>query len=1207
MSKIHISYEEDQKARRIAQSEFSKHVVVEAGAGTGKTATLIARIVFWSLTEGWKKHGKTHEAKEDIALAVAKGIASITFTDNACKEMAERLGYAYQALVSSSSLNARTVVGLDIKGLQEKISEEEIKQRALALLSVCDQFQIQTIHSFCRNILIRFPRQAGLHLYFVLDAEQNIVERFITTLLLEDLQDAYYGSEKHHKHYKFLLSQQKPVHEIARVLRDLLYKGSTGEGLKAQSITPQQIKRKYQLIARVIKQVFEKYDALPKPLPARSVHHKIKGFLAAWLEFFNAYDESQDFQEHETALIQLWDILKKEYSTAETNIKKKCEPPTSKKPRYPDNILDLQKEFQELVPLLDDLRIFHPYSLSLLQELLADLLPELKRRLQQRGVLGFEDLLREAKDLLKDRKDIAVQIGSELDLLMVDEFQDTSVVQCEFLDALVLDVEKMGETAPKLFIVGDPKQSIYGWRQANIGSYFSFVEKILQQGGLRLDLVLNYRSTPRILDEVTAVFAPIMHLEDEMQPDFIPLLPNRSKEVYTQKEDDIDPIEYWISWSDPSEGKTAAETGRKNQAKMIVEDIIKQKQRREKAFQFSDFAVLFRSKSNIDLLVEVLQEHNIPYVVSGDENFYRRKEIIDVVSFLLAIFEPSDQVSLVGLLRSKLVGLPDFALYPLWREGFPQYFLEASRRTDIVEKLDHFCSVLQEESQKQADLLQGVDLGNWIERFRIVILSIIELRADMQTLPTDLFFNKLRRRSLLEVLESSVSQASYRLNNLELFFLELFEKVEQSSGNWAEVLLFLRQAIQREEAKTEASSKETTSNAVRILSIHKSKGLDFRQVYIVDIERTPPNFKSIPTIVEKVGDDMAYSLLGFSSFGVQELLQKEARREFYERVRVFYVAMTRAKERLVLIGNFINKSSSAMLGRPVSRSTSFLGLLFAKEKDCLGRLQASSEVFWSQIGSLSEKAYPMTFQLEDTFFRVGYSSVEQILDEKIQGEYSEQELDASVVDEWENWKSRQEWTKKAEKRKLGERNSSLLNLLRKREYCNDHKDVNDEQNLLERAYLNILEIQNSLLYVGGISEKSFFNWKKKIERQFFETGSEFRALANSIELLGKLSIARELNLPELQYQGETILLNPEEHHAQRQEYWIQGIVEQEEAYLLVEVVWDWKKIQKDLAIEGTQELLIHKASRHLEEYFSLSKPFQPAFFDLGSGELIRLD
>ena len=1203
MSAEIVELQEDQKARWVAQSEFSKHIVVEAGAGTGKTATLIARIVFWSLTDGWQKYAASYDSYDDIALGVAEGVASITFTENAVKEMAERLGLAYQALVSKKS-----VIGLNHDELQQHFqgNQEEIAQRSLALLGVCSQFQIQTIHSFCNSILTRFPRQSKLHLSFTLDAEQDITERFIRELILEDLQDAYHGSKRHRNHYRHLLAKRKSFPQLAGVLRDLLAEGVNKETLLYQSCSPANTSKQYREIQQLIELCLTQYNALPKALPARSVHNDIKAFLEEWQRFFEEYDEDNASQIQEELLEKHWLRLDQEYSTAETNIKKKTEPPTANNPRYPDTILDLTELFQDLYPRLKDLRAFSPYSLNLLQELFGSLLPRLQTRLRQKGVLGFNDLLRNAKDLLQSRPAIAKQCAANLDLLMVDEFQDTSEVQCQFLDALVFAVERTGAQAPRLFIVGDPKQSIYGWRQADIASYFSFVQKVIAQGGLKLSLVLNYRSTPRILEEVSAVFAPIMHRKDGFQPAFVPLIPNHKTERYQEERDQISPIEYWISWGDPADGKSNTEACRKNQAKMIVEDILKQKESKSaEDFSFSDFAVLFRSKSDIDLLITVLQEKNCPYVVSGGENFYRRKEIIDTASFLLTLFEPSDQVALVGLLRSKMVGLPDLALYPLWMEGFPQFFLEAALRSesDTSEKLEHFCAVLQKETEKQAELLDGVDLGNWIERFRLVILICLELRKDMQILPTDLFFNKLRRRSLVEVLEASMPQASYRLNNLELFFLELFEKVEQSSGHWADVLLFLRTAIQNEEAKKEASLKDFAQNSVQIMSMHKAKGLDFKQVYIVDLERAPApaHARAGSTILKEIDSGVVHSLLGASSFGVQKLQEKEKQRESYERVRVLYVAMTRAKERLVLIGNFVGKKSSSLLGRPVSKATSFMGLLFAEENENLGRLQALSEEFWSGVTELENQEFQLSFLVGNLHFRRGFSEVEPLEDKIMEVVEFGHSNDA-----WEKWKERQVSTKLEESKRIGERNSSLLNLLRAREFHRNLSQEGGESAEVERAYQNLVECQNLLLFYGGISLDAFAFWRRKIEQELFDRASTYRNVSGSLTLLSQLQLPAQLSLPELQFQGEILLLDPMAHHAQRQEYWIQGILEREEEYLLVELVWDWKKIQQDLNIQSTEPLLIHTAAKELEKSFPAEKPFRPAFFDLANNELIEL-
>ena len=131
-------------------------------------------------------------------------------------------------------------------------------------------FKFRRFILFVEIFLFGFPRQAGLHLYFVLDAEQTIVERFITTIVLEDLQDAYYDSGKHQSHYRFLLSDQISMSEIARVLRDLLYKNISASDVTDQTISPEKIKEKYKQIVFLIEDILGKYDALPKPFRSNS-------------------------------------------------------------------------------------------------------------------------------------------------------------------------------------------------------------------------------------------------------------------------------------------------------------------------------------------------------------------------------------------------------------------------------------------------------------------------------------------------------------------------------------------------------------------------------------------------------------------------------------------------------------------------------------------------------------------------------------------------------------------------------------------------------------------------------------------------------------------------------------------------------------------------------------------------------------------------
>ena len=146
------------------------------------------------------------------------------------------------------------------------------------------------------------------------------------------------------------------------------------------------------------------------------------------------------------------------------------------------------------------------------------------------------------------------QVQSGIDLLLVDEFQDTSQIQCELIEALALDPSS--SKLPSLFIVGDPKQSIYGWRNADISAYFRFVQRLKTFAAQRTPeasciqhLYQNFRSTPTILSEVEQIIEPIMLPTPGLQPPFQSLIGVRTEEVYSEESGDcVSPVEYWVTW-----------------------------------------------------------------------------------------------------------------------------------------------------------------------------------------------------------------------------------------------------------------------------------------------------------------------------------------------------------------------------------------------------------------------------------------------------------------------------------------------------------------------------------------------------------------------------------------------------------------------------------------------------------------------------------
>ena len=177
---------------------------------------------------------------------------------------------------------------------------------------------------------------------------------------------------------------------------------------------------------------------------------------------------------------------------------------------------ELPKQIGALRDGISSFPRWNPEGLQSLVPVVQDVLERASESMRRVGAVPFARLLRGTRDLLVARPDIAQLLRSRMDQLLVDEFQDTNAIQCDVVRILALSGPM--ETRPGLFLVGDPKQSIYGWRQADLRAYNGFVEEILALGGTKSILSVNYRSTPTILREVERVHGYLMNRTPDVSP-----------------------------------------------------------------------------------------------------------------------------------------------------------------------------------------------------------------------------------------------------------------------------------------------------------------------------------------------------------------------------------------------------------------------------------------------------------------------------------------------------------------------------------------------------------------------------------------------------------------------------------------------------------------------------------------------------------------
>jgi ATP-dependent helicase/nuclease subunit A len=508
--------------------------------------------------------------------------------------------------------------------------------------------------------------------------------------------------------------------------------------------------------------------------------------------------------------------------------------------------------------------------------------------------------------LFEDHPDVLASERRKINQLLVDEFQDTDVVQCAIVSCLAFGGPD--EESPGLFVVGDPKQSIYGWRNADLEAYDTFCGQVHEHGGRTYPLVQNFRSTPVLLEEVGRSVRPIMREEAGLQPRFTELLPSeRTREWTGFHEGRWAPVESWVSWSSSEDGNANPKTG-SIEAAEIESDAVARDIRAlhlECGVPWKDFGVLFRTTSRLDLFLEAFRRNGVPFVVTRDKQYFRRREIIEAAALVRLIVNPTDQVALLTFLRSPLVGVPDAALIPLWRREFPRLVIDLENRAQSSPALER---VVREAAGALPDNVPGLEeIGDWEENLLAALETLAMLREAIRSEPPDSFIERLRRTTLIEAGEAARFLGQYRVANLERFFRRLRMSLDEGGGDVQAVLRGLKRSVTEAHEAEEALPKDAAEDAVQIMTIHKAKGLEFSHVYLVQLDAKTRQSETDQTDADRRWGSEGpeeYSLFGSQTLGFDRVSERRKRVVAAEQVRIFYVALTRARDRLVLAGNW---------------------------------------------------------------------------------------------------------------------------------------------------------------------------------------------------------------------------------------------------------------------------------------------------------------
>jgi ATP-dependent helicase/nuclease subunit A len=827
----------DKKDRDLARMSLDASVVVEAGAGTGKTTLLTDRILFLVLAGE-----KPLRVEEVVAL---------TFTEKAAGEIKVRLSERLAELAGRLSGGAvseaaeeraeRTIEELRVRF---KTADAKILERARAALEDLDKAPIGTIHSFCSQLLRLYPVEAGVDPGFRVDEGEGFSDLFVSEWakwLDEEL------GERPPRRARWLeLLGAVSLEELEGLARQL---GS-------ERFDPESVGARDPAAASALRAL----AASAAKLPVGRVKPQ-GGILDALAEIEKRLEAAAGAAEAEDPPLDA------------------VEPPEPRNAKWPKKWEEDEAgaELYERLSLVA--KAASPRGEAVTRKaarLLAPFALRLRREYARRGWVSFDGLLRRARDLVRDAPRPREELKRRFAAILVDEFQDTDPLQGELLLFLSEGPGRAAHAwrdvvpAPgRLFVVGDPKQSIYRFRGADIAAYEGFIGRLRENGALACDLTANFRSVPGVVGPVNDVFSVVMRAEPGAQPGYKGILPAKPGKEGSGVQ--------VVAIVDPS-GEADAAACQRTEAAWVVKRILSEPER-----PLKDFAVLLRSSAPLPAFLDAFKRAGIPYAVEIERHFYGSPEVGDLINLLRALDDPDDRIAVTGLLRSPLAAVSDDGLLSLARAGALDYRKDPPAR-----------ALPEDERRAAARLFE----------------ALRSLRARAGRVPLGELVADALSATRLPELAARAYHGQQTVSNLLKLQRLAAEASESRGATLKEFVAEVEESARESRREGESPLADERLEAVRIMSVHKSKGLEFPVVFAANLSARPAAGEKAAARPDWTTGRTALRVGGAASAAAALADAREKRMERRESVRLLYVAMTRAKERLILIGREKPESGS---------------------------------------------------------------------------------------------------------------------------------------------------------------------------------------------------------------------------------------------------------------------------------------------------------
>ena len=759
-------------------------MLVEAAAGTGKTTSLVDRMVNLVGT----------------GRARASNIAAVTFTVKAAAQLRERFQEA-----------------LEKAGQSDAVAE-------------IDRGFIGTTHAFCARLLRERPVEAGL------DPEFEELDEVVARTVTSDFFNRWY--EAHHDE----TAEARDVGLDRTTLRSMFERLAdhpdvvpVSERLPRPDLAG--------LIRRVLELVDDAAELLPDPIDGAD---KFQTLIVT----LRRLRESRDLEGDLEAQLRFLDDANHTSSVKLTQYRWAPHGKTAKAhwEQYEQFVVGTLRpellRFQEHV---------HGVAIELLRAPLVEFAAERRRN----GTLTFQDLLVCARDMLRDHPNVRRYFQRRYTHVLVDEFQDTDPLQAETLlyltgsDVAEKNWKRLKPRPGSLFIVGDPKQSIYRFRRADITTYLLVKERMDEV----VELSTNFRSGPAICTFVNETFTGLFTQDDVTagrQAKHIDLVAG-GKET--------DRGIFLLETPEDRSANVMAEREAARVAKWIRDAVSGGEVR------YDDVMLVSWQRPRLWIYAQALASLGIPYEITGSKAFSFAEELRLVMPLLKAVAEPEDMVSLVAYLRGRLCGVDDNALYQ-WR------------RANVVS-----------------------------EAIAAALETVRESRDDVRNHPPAAAMARIFDRAGLLPLAAAKERPGASAGNL-LLVLAIAREESGRGESFATIVDALEDMLENPPDKVEELDADPArANAVRLMNLHQVKGLEAPVVFLID--PTDPHEFAVDLYVDRSGEESRghFKLskkwgkgsrdVGFPrGWNALEVIEKQFREA--ERRRQLYVAATRAQRMLVV-------------------------------------------------------------------------------------------------------------------------------------------------------------------------------------------------------------------------------------------------------------------------------------------------------------------